>query len=202
MSRESKSQLGEEFVCKYSLQQDANKITMVANCKDCNKREEPSLNNQICLTGILNGLLEEYNVDSVILSHYMESKYTDEPIEILRMMVEIVHDMEQMGIREPYEEYFASDSNLNSSSKNQQKASCEKCELRPERIFTGLKMNFLGDISQFYDEFHSISKQVKANKKMECKNCVEATKSDLIYLFKKLENFRAYVIYKGFQIVI
>ncbi|MEE9150273.1 MAG: hypothetical protein V3U20_00375 [Thermoplasmata archaeon] len=203
MPKENKSKFGEEeFVCKYCLQHDSNKITMIADCKECGGKGEASLNNQTCLTGILNGLCQEYNVNSVILSHYIETKYADEPMEILRMMVELVHDLEQLSIREPFEEYFANDTSLTSSSKNQQKSACERCELRPERLFNGLKKHFLSDISLFYAELKDHSKQVADNKKGECTECIKTTKSDLVYLFNKLENFRAHVIYKGFQIVI
>jgi hypothetical protein len=174
---------------------------MIANCKDCERGEDASLSNQICLSGILNGLLDEYNVDSVILSHYIETKYANEPILMLRNMVDIVHVMEQMGIRDPFKEYFADRAELTSSLKNQ-KITCERCNVSPQRIFTGLKKSFLGDISKFYSEFKDISNQVNTNDRKECANCIDVTKSDLIYLFKKLENFRASVIYKGFQIVI
>lgn len=203
MSRKNKSQFGEEeIVCKYRLQHDSNKVTMIADCKECGGGGEPNLNNRTCLTGILNGLSQEYNVDSVILSHYTETKYADASMEILRMMVEIVHDLEQMSIREPFKEYFASDEELTSSQKNQQKITCERCGLRPENLFDSLKKHFLGDLNLFYTELNNFSKQVEDNVEDSCAKCMHATKSDLIYLFNKLENFRAYVIYKGFQIVI
>lgn len=201
MSQKNKSQSGdEEFVCKYRLQHDSNKITMIADCKECGG--ESNLNDQACLTGILNGLCLEYNVESVILSHYTQTKYADESMQMLRMMVEIVNELEHMGIREPFEEYFANDTRLASSFKNQQKAKCEKCALKPEMVFTRLKKDFLQDLSLFYTDLDNLSKQVEAEKERACAKCVKATKSDLIYLFNKLENFRAYVIYKGFQIVI
>lgn len=192
----------EDFVCRYRLDYDSNRITMISDCKECGRGGEPSLNNQICLTGILNGLCQELNVDSVILSHYIETKYAEESMQMLKMMVEIIHDLEQMSIRNPFVEYFANDTQLTSSFKNQQKSACEKCELKPEKVFTRLKKHFLRDISTFYDEFNNYSRGIDAYKKRECAKCIKTTKSDLIYLFNKLENFRAYVIYKGFQIVI
>jgi hypothetical protein len=203
LKHKNKSQPGDEdFVCRYRLDYDSNRITMISDCKECGRGREPSLNNQICLTGILNGLCQELNVDSVILSHYIETKYAEESMQMLKMMVEIVHDLEQMSIRNPFVEYFANDSRLTSSFKNQQKSACEKCELKPEKVFTRLKKHFLRDISTFYNELNNFSKQVETYKKSECAKCIKTTKSDLIYLFNKLENFRAYVIYKGFQIVI
>ena len=190
----------EQFVCKYHLSHEQNQIAMVADCKEC--EGEASLNEQACLTGILNGLAKEYNVDSVVLSHYIETKYADDSMQMLMMMVEILHQFEQMSIREPFKEYFADDESLSSSGKNQQKTTCEKCEFKPEMGFSALKKEFLRDISGFYSELQKFSKRVGTNKQEACAPCIKATKSDLIYLFNKLEDFRAFVIYKGFQIVI
>lgn len=199
-SQKSQNLEEERLVCKYQLQHDHNKITMVADCKEC--QGDSNLNNQSCLTAILNALCQEYNVDSVVLSHYVETKYADDSMQMLMKMVEIVHDLEQMGIREPFKEYFAKDPKLSSSLKNQQKNTCQKCELKPEKVFMGLKKNFLGDISRFYSKLENVIREVGANENEACDSCMKATKSDLLYLFKKLEDFRAYVIYKGFQIVI
>lgn len=190
----------EQFMCQYHLSREQNQIAMVADCKECDS--EASLNHQTCLTGILNGLLQEYNVDSVVLSHYIETKYADDSMEMLMMMVDLIHELEQMSIRNPFKEYFSDDESLSSSSKSQQKTACEKCELRAESGFLVLKKAFLSDIAGFYDELSKFSKQVNANKKDACAKCMKATESDLTYLFNKLEDFRAFVIYKGFQIVI
>ncbi len=200
-SKRGKNQSGtEQLLCRYQLQHDSNRITIVADCKECQGNAD--LNDRKCLTGILNGLCQEYNVDEVILSHYIETKYTGDSMQMLRMMVEIVHALEQMSIREPFDEYFADDSRLSSSFKSQQKSVCEKCELRPERAFSALKKLLLMDISRFYTAFDSLSHKVEGNREKACAECMKATKSDLIYLFNKLEEFRAFVIYKGFQIVI
>ena len=173
---------------------------MVAQCMEC--KGGAGLDHTKCLTGILNGLSQEFNVDSVILSHYIETKYADDSMEVLGMMVEVLQNLDQMGIREPYEEYFANDESLSSSFKNQQKSKCEKCGLGPETVFSALKKQFFKDISGFYCTFNDITGSVAAHREEACDKCVKATQSDLIYLFNRLEKFRAFVIYKGFQIVI
>jgi ssDNA-binding Zn-finger/Zn-ribbon topoisomerase 1 len=173
---------------------------MVAQCMDC--RSDAGLHNKQCLTGILNGLAQEFNVDSVILSHYIETKYADESMRVLRMMVEFFQNLDQMAIRDPYNEYFADNEELSSSTRNQQKGKCEKCAVKPEAIFSSLKKDFLKDVSKIYYTFNNFTEKVAANREETCERCMRATKSDMVYLFNRLENFRAYVIYKGFQIVI
>ena len=201
MQKENKQELEDQkAVCKYRLQRDSASITMIADCKECHG--EANLTNSTCLSGILNGLYNEYNVNSVILSHYIETKYTHDSMQMLRMMVEILQDFEQLSIREPYNEYFKDNNQLSSQSKNQQKMECEKCQLKPEKIFSRLKGDFLSDISGFYETLENISKEVAYKSNNDCELCINATESDFMYLFSKLENLRSFVIYKGFQIVI
>jgi hypothetical protein len=173
---------------------------MIASCKECDGKAD--LKDSICFSGILNGLCQEFNVDDIILSHYIESKYAEDSMQILRMMVEIVNELEHMGIRKPYSEYFEGNSDLSSSQKNRQKDLCEKCTFAPENIFTPLKKHFMKDLNVFYDEFNKLLGKIQRKDDAACARCISVTKSDLIYLFNKLENLRALVIYKGFQIVI
>jgi hypothetical protein len=201
MRKENKQELESQgTVCKYRLQRDSANITMIADCKEC--QGEATLTNSTCFSGILKGLYNEYNVDSIILSHYIETKYTQDSMQMLRMMVEILQDFEQLSIREPYNEYFNGNDQITSQSKNQQKMVCAKCQLKPENIFMQLKGDFLSDISGFYETLKNISKEVADNSNDDCQLCINATESDLMYLFSKLENLRSFVIYKGFQIVI
>jgi hypothetical protein len=187
-------------VCKYHLQRDSANITMIAECKEC--QGEANLTDSTCRSGILKGLYNEYNVNSVILSHYIETKYTRDSMQMLRMMVEILQDFEQLSIREPFNESFNGNDPLTSQSKNQQKMECEKCHLKPEKIFSKLKEDFLTNITGFYKSLKTISKEVADNTDNECQLCINATESDLMYLFSKLENLRSFAIYKGYQIVI
>jgi len=173
---------------------------MVAKCMDC--QGGAGLVNEKCLTGILNGLASEFNVDSVILSHYIETKYAEDSMQVLGMMVDVLKNLEQMVMREPYEEYFANNESLSQSQRNQQKGACGNCELKPEVIFSSLKGQFVKDISGFYSTFNDLTAKVAANREGACDECITATKSDLIFLFNRLENFRAFVIHKGFQIVV
>jgi hypothetical protein len=173
---------------------------MIADCKECSGKAD--LIDSTCLSGVLNGLYNEYNVGSVILSHYIETKYTHNSMQMLKMMVALLQDFEQLSIREPFMEYFQGNEELSSQFKNQQKLKCDKCSLKPEKIFNGLKKGFLEDMNGFYENLMTISKNVGDNSNEDCALCINATQSDLMYLFSKLENLRSFVIYKGFQIVI
>lgn len=201
MQKENKSnQDAQRAVCKYTLQRASANITLITECKEC--KGEATLNNSTCLSGVLRGLYTEYNVNSVILSHYIETKYTHDSLQMLRIMVEIMQDFEQLSIREPFNEYFMGNEKLTSQFKNQQKLVCEKCQHKPDNIFSILKRDFLSDISVFYETLGNLSKEIGDNSDDECAQCINATQSDFIYLFSKLENLRSFVIYKGFQIVI
>lgn len=198
--RNSDPDNGEERPCRYTLTRDANKVTMIARCMEC--QGGAGLDRKQCLSGILKGLAQEFNVDSVVLSHYIETKYTEDSMQVLRMMVEVLQNLEQMGIREPYEEYFADDERLSSSQKNQQKSKCDRCQLKPDTVFSTLKIEFSNNVSGFYDVFNEFTKEVAARAEDNCNECIEATKGDMIFLFNRLEDFRAYVIHRGFKVIV
>jgi hypothetical protein len=199
--KENKSrEHAQRTVCKYHVLSDSQAMTMISECKEC--KGDADLTNSICLSGVLTGLYNEYNVDSVILSHYIETKYTQTSMQMLRLMVEILQVLEQLSIRDPFDEYFIKDDELTSQSKNQQKIVCEKCNLKPESMFSNLRKDFLSNITAFYETLNKISEEVRNNSDGNCVQCMNATQSDLMYLFSKLENLRSFVIYKGFQIII
>ena len=194
----NKNNSSERF-CKYRLSHDGSKTSLIAECMECDGKAQ--LTDRKCLAGILSHLSQEYNVDSVILSHYIETKYTEDSMYLLNTMVDFIQHLDQMRIREPYEEYFENDERLSQSFKNQQRSTCESCDLRPEIMFAALRRDFVRGMSGFYREFTLITGKVAANREAACSQCMKATESDLIYLFKKLDSFRAFVFHKGFQIV-
>lgn len=201
MIKENKSfRDNQHTACRYRLFRESGSITMIADCKECGGKAD--LTDSSCLSGILTGLYNEYNVNSVILSHYIETMYTDDSMQMLRMMVDILQDFEQLSIREPYLEYFHKNVKLSSQFKNQQKSKCEKCPHKPGKIFMDLKGKFIVNLDDFYGSIISISKEVGANSNEYCSKCIDTTQSDLMYLFSKLENLRSFVIHKGYQIVI
>ncbi len=201
MPKENKSSRQDQHaVCSYRLLQDSGSITMITDCKECGGKAD--LTDSACRSGVLNGLYNEYNVGSVVLSHYIETKYTDDSMQLLTLMVEILQDFEQLSIREPYLEYFQGDDNLSSQTKNQQKMECEKCPLKPEKIFAGLKREFLSDLENFFQTYKALSKEVGVKSYDNCILCMNTTQSDFMYLFSKLEKLRSFIIYKGFQIIV
>jgi hypothetical protein len=194
---EPKAQTG---VCKYNLSHDTSKISLIADCKSCMGRAD--LKDPKCLSGVLNGLHQEYNVDSVILSHYIETKYTHDSMQVLGMMVEILQDLDQLAIRDPFGEIFEHNETISPQIKNQRKVSCEKCSLKPNNIFGKLRESFIRDMFIFYEDLKDISSQIQRNRNEDCIECINGTQSDFLYLFNKLEKLRSFVIYKGFRIVI
>lgn len=189
-----------KFACRYNIKRESNKTKMIADCKECGGRA--TLKNSKCMIGILNAMSKEYNVDSIILSHYIETRYSDAAMDLLRKKVELLREFDQLSIREPYNEYFLNDDELTSAQKSKQKTVCEKCGLKPSLIFTTLKNSFIKDIDHFYNDFSSLSGNIAKHKEPQCSSCIKTSKSDFIYIFNRLEELRAFVVYEGFQIVI
>ncbi len=190
---------GEYPTCKYEIEHEVRESRLVMNCKECNGKA--TLKDCRCIGGVQNALSEEFNINSIILSHYRETQYTDHSVEMLKKVVQIIHELEQLSIRAPFKEHFES-GKLPFIKADQQKAICEKCDFNPQNIFPTLKENLEKDIVKFYEIFMKKARSLsEAKKNIVCTACLNTTKSDFVYLYGHLEELRAFVIYRAFHII-
>lgn len=170
------------------------------NCKECNGKA--TLKDCKCIRGVQNALSEEFNINSIILSHYRETQYTDHSVEMLKKVVQIIHELEQLSIRAPFKEYFES-GKLPFIKADPQKAICEKCDFNPQNIFPMLGKNLKKDIVKFYEIFMKKARSLsEAKKNIVCVACLNTTKSDFVYLYDHLEELRAFIIHRAFHIIV
>ncbi|UCG68758.1 MAG: hypothetical protein JSV09_13280 [Thermoplasmata archaeon] len=190
----------EDYSCKWNVEQEYREIRIIADCKECGGKGD--LRQSYCLKGILEALSSESNADVAILSHYVERQYFGYSLELLKRMAQIMQELEQLAIRNPYGEYFSASSKLTASQKSQQKSACEKCQLNPKILFLNLKKIFATDILKFHETFIDYTKRLEKKPTPNCGPCLKTTKSDFVYLFNNLEDLRSFIFYRGFNIVI
>jgi hypothetical protein len=191
---------GEYPTCKYEIEHEVRETRLVMNCKECNGKA--TLKDCKCIRGVQNALSEEFNINSIILSHYRETQYTDHSVEMLKKVVQIIHELEQLSIRAPFKEYFES-GKLPFIKADPQKAICEKCDFNPQNIFPMLGKNLKKDIVKFYEIFMKKARSLsEAKKNIVCVACLNTTKSDFVYLYDHLEELRAFIIHRAFHIIV
>jgi hypothetical protein len=190
----------EELSCKWNVEHEYREIRIIADCKDCGG--EGNLNESNCMKGILEAVSSENNADVVILSHFVETQYFGYSLELIRRMAQVMQELSQLSMREPYKEYFQTNKEMTSSQKSQQKSTCERCKKNPQTLFPGLKQIFTTDIQEFYKNLFKSAKKMNKGPTSFCGPCLKSTESDIVYMFNKLENLRAFIFYRGYNIVI
>ena len=187
-----------DVFCNHTIETSLVEMRLVFDCKEC--QLEANLKNKQCLKGVLSALAENYNSDNVVLSDYAELRYSGPSMKMLRTLIDISDEIDNLSLRNPPREYFG---NLKGqSAKDKRRAVCNSCKANRQVIFPRLKKMVLDDIEVFYDEFLNVSKAVKRTKAPECQACVKTTEEALVYVFNLTEDFRAFLYYEGFNVVI
>jgi hypothetical protein len=193
-----KAEKNTEIICNHNIETSAVEMRLVFDCKEC--QLEANLKNQQCLKGVLAALADNYNADNVVLSDYAELRYTGPSMKMLKTLIDLANEIDNLSLRNPPRTYFR---NLKTqSAKEKRRTTCNNCKANPQVIFPHLKKMLLEDIEAFYNDFLIVSKSVKQIRAPECQACVRTTEEALVYIFNITENFRAFLYYEGFSVVI
>lgn len=170
--------------CSYRIENPENKW-IIFECQEC--ENAPSIGNSNCKTGILKAFSSESNIKGIILSDYVEKAYEGDSIEILKKYQSLIEQMEEFTL-----------SSQNKISR------CSDCKFKPENVFSHLQDSMYLGFEDYYKEFQTIAKDLDSNSFNEeaCEKCVQNTKEDMIYIFNKLEDLRADIYERGFNILI
>ncbi|MEW5761474.1 MAG: hypothetical protein AB1779_11990 [Candidatus Thermoplasmatota archaeon] len=191
--------MDEKNLCKYSLGYEGREIRMVAACKECGGKS--SLKEEECFKKILNSFANEFGVDNVILSHYIQVQYHGGAIELMKKMLQISNELNHLSSREPTTEYAALIKN-----KGEQVKKCSKCSLYPQSLFLSLREAFITDIVKFYELFQEKVREAGALYASQlpepCRTCINVTGGDLGFLYNRFESVVKYIIKEGFSIII
>lgn len=90
----------EQPACPYEITSEGTLVKMHVRCKEC-PINVSNLEYELCYQGILKAMQEEYNIDLLTLSHYVERQYAGEAIEILRKITQFTQELDQLAMRLP-----------------------------------------------------------------------------------------------------
>jgi len=187
--------------CEYEVGYEARELKMVAKCKECGGRS--TLKEGYCLSGIINSFSKESGVDTIILSHFIETQYNNKAIELIRMMTSLAGELTQLANRDPTQGMDDGMGNPIPVSPEQRRA-CEQCRFNPAFLYPSLRDAFVMDIEEFYRRLNDVVMDVgnSAGSVGICGNCISTTLGDLNYIYDKFEELVRYIVRQGYQIVL
>lgn len=187
-----------EVACNYAVETSAVEMKLVFDCKEC--LQDANLKNNECMKGVLRALTDNFNADSVILSDYVELRYAGASTEMLRRLVKLLNEIENLAMRNPPKEYFGGVKGQ--GARDKRRGICQSCKSNPQNIFPGLRKQLLRDIEDAYMGMAAASRQAGELTTPECRPCIDTTEKAMVHLFGLMEDFRSFLYYEGFRVVI
>ncbi|MFW6040400.1 MAG: hypothetical protein ACOC85_01020 [Thermoplasmatota archaeon] len=163
-------------LCDYEVSQEVNERKLIISCKDC----ENDFDMKKCFSGIILALGNEYTVDSLILSDYIEKQYSESTLKILKMYSRLTEELDAL------------------SSEERDDKKCKNCELYPKQMYSELKESLLsgGDI------YNTFIKYVKILIEKEgCTTCRKETRDELSVIAKRLLQLKSEILLEAYGIL-
>ncbi|MFO7792669.1 MAG: hypothetical protein R6W73_06790 [Candidatus Saliniplasma sp.] len=163
--------------CEYKISEERGSRKMSIDCKNC--KEDLSFRN--CLPGIILALEENYNVDALILSDFIEIKYSEDDMELFKSLRDVSEDLSRLSFRKT------------------DGGSCEDCEIEPKSMYPSLKKSLLTEHEEFYQNLSNYA--LKVMKIEGCKDCRKSAKEEITMLGEKVLDFRSKVLMKAYGVL-
>ena len=151
------------------------------DCKDA-PDSAADLRDPRCLAVVLGHLERAFGIENVVLSHYVERQYGRAAMNVLRRILAVLSLLDQLGTRPPAP-------NFPSLSRKEVASKCRTCPFHPKTLFDGLRSRAMQGFSELHATLTSSTEKLYAYREPGCTACVNATTSDLIYLFRSVSDF-------------
>ena len=163
--------------CNYSIESRDGNREIIFDCKHC----EGSFSFEECLSYIIKALQNEYNIDSLVFKDFLEKKYQDESLNLLKLLTSIIDDLDSF------------------SKKDLLKEDCEGCKLNSNKLFHDLKQDIVEDPDDLFNSIQGSLSMIET--KQGCIECVSDLNDDFNIILSKISRFRKKILVKGFGIV-
>jgi len=149
---------------------------LIVNCKDCS--EDFSFND--CLKGLVLAFQDNYDVESLVLSDFIETQFIGDELEIIEGLRQISDELDRLSARTGG-------------------ADCAGCEIEPKKMYSTLKDRLLTDHENFYQLLSDYA--IKIIKKEGCEDCRRSAKEEFTVLGKKVLEYRSKILLDAYGIL-
>ncbi|MFQ6060244.1 MAG: hypothetical protein ACE5KV_02965 [Thermoplasmata archaeon] len=177
LSREEGSQEG----CDYSVQSIGDKLRLSVKCKDCEGKA--NLLESRCRNRVIEILLEEPPLDSIVLSGFVETLYEDKAVLLIQGMADLLRKVKHFAKRE-----------IGGRSDR-----CARCKRSPSFVFRRVENAFRSGLPALYREI-KLQSSGFSSKHNSCRECTDSTNSDLQSLLAGLERLKSFILMHAFRI--
>ncbi len=183
------------LTCNYEIGYEGREAKMIVHCKECPGAH--SIKDDRCRAALIRALSQEYNINSITLSHHIETQYFGRSMELLSQMVYLINELDNLALRDPIDDYFRDE-------RARKKHPCVTCGANPNRLFSELRKTFIRDLGEFFAQLKSLPKDIKriGEPTRYCRKCQETTIDDLTYTFDMFEELARFLVFEGFNIVL
>ncbi len=163
--------------CKNSISEVGSSRKLFIDCEEC----DSDFSIDDCLPGIILALEENYNIDSVVLSDFIELQYSGDNLELLNDIKYISEEIDRFSSRIPDGE------------------DCHNCEIEPKKMYSSLKESLLLDHENFYQLLFDYTLKIVGID--GCRSCRKSAKEELTVLGEKVLEFRSDVLLKAYGVL-
>lgn len=143
------------------------------NCLEC-KDGSQDLTATVCYRRALNAFQKEVNIDSVATSHYLQTQYFGDSVELFKALSELRSDLEELGKRDPQVDFKAQ------KKKGRFRSKCPKCPANPQNIFPGLKIILMKNPKEFIVNLKKVLTDMEfKDKTSACGECRDLTREEI-----------------------
>ncbi len=181
--------------CDYYVEWEGKKQKMVINCKDCDLNY--SIANSACFSGIMKILSETYMIDYLNMSHYLDTMYFGDSVDLIKKMKDFSTKIQNFSVRKPQAQF------KHYHPKFKKKIPCITCQIHPKRVFPKLDKAFMTDMDSFYNRMKKTMGDVHSfqSKAEFCNTCRYTTMENLNEVFSKFDDLVRFILEGAYKII-
>jgi len=166
----------EPVTCDHKVDRVGGKQRLKILCERCDRDFDPV----DCISGILRAMIDTYDIGFIVISDYTEERLSDEQIDILIKMKDIMEEIESFSTRVTDGE------------------NCDGCDIFPSKIYPDLRKNFVNNPGMVYEELPKMKKLIDESER--CTTCEEDLRHELNHLMEDALDLRSEILAEGFGI--
>lgn len=169
--------MNEDFIpCEYEISQKYSERGITIRCKEC----ENDFDIGSCISNIVMSMKGEYNIDSIILSDYIEKQYSRKSLKLLKKLRDLLEVFERF------------------SSRKKEGKECADCPIAPDTMYSELKITMFNgdDVYQRYLDYTMDIMRLEG-----CVECRRSAKEEFSFIGDRLLDLNSSVLMDAYGIL-